>query len=160
MMQLSTSRSSPGRRLQMSDRELLRQHGNGAIGKVDAGSAQARFKIEIGCGANVFRHVGNVDLQFIAAVGALGYEHRIVKIAGRFAVDGDDGQTAKISAASNFSRIEMRNATRFGQNIVRERRAAADACGSSSPRRRRSRRVSQEPQSRGQPEDGWAWASW
>jgi hypothetical protein len=30
--------------------ELLRQHGDGAIGKVHAGAAQARFEIEIGAG--------------------------------------------------------------------------------------------------------------
>ena len=46
MMQLSTRRSSAGRRLQMSGRELLRQHGNGAVGKVDGGAAQARFEVE------------------------------------------------------------------------------------------------------------------
>ena len=79
-------------------RELLRQHGNGAVGKVDAGAAQARFEVEIGAGAHIFGHIGDVHLQLVAAVGALGHQHRIVEVARRFAVDGDDGQAAKIAA--------------------------------------------------------------
>ena len=54
-------------------RKLLRQHGDGAIGKVDAVAAQAGFEIERGVELNVFGHVGDVDLEFVsAAVGAIG----------------------------------------------------------------------------------------
>ena len=42
--------------------ELLRQHGDGAIREVDAGSAQPRFEVEIGAGADVLGNVGNVYL--------------------------------------------------------------------------------------------------
>ena len=46
-------------------RELLRQHGDGAIGKVDAGAAEAGFEVECGAGADVFGHVGDVDLELV-----------------------------------------------------------------------------------------------
>ena len=51
--------------------ELLGQHGDGAIGKVDAGAAQARFEIEVGARADILGDVGDVDLELVAAVGAL-----------------------------------------------------------------------------------------
>ena len=88
-------------------RELLRQHGNGAIGEVDAGSAQARFEVEIGAGAHVLGHVGDVHLQLVAAaVGAFGHQDCIVEVARGLAVDGDDGQSAKIPAAL---RLQLRS---------------------------------------------------
>ena len=65
-------------------RKLLGQHGNGAIGKVDAGAAQACFEIEIGACAHILGHIGDVHLEFVAAVSALGDEDRIVEIASRF----------------------------------------------------------------------------
>ena len=45
-------------------RKLLRQHGDGTIGEVDAGAAEASFEIERGVGQNVLRYIGNVDLEF------------------------------------------------------------------------------------------------
>ena len=51
MMQLSTRRSSLGTQAADVGRELLGKHGNGAIREIDAGAAQARFKIEIRSGA-------------------------------------------------------------------------------------------------------------
>ena len=121
-------------------RELLREHGNGAIGEVDAGAAQARFEIEIGSCADVFGDVGDVDLEFVSAVGALGDENSIVEVAWRFAVDGDDGECAEIAAAVDFGVIEMGDGAGFGQHFVRKDAREAGACGSSSRRRRRSRR--------------------
>ena len=38
------------------------------------------------------RHVGDVDLKFVVAIGELAHEDGVVKVAGGFAVDGDDGQ--------------------------------------------------------------------
>ena len=49
-------------------RKFERQHGHGAIGKVDAGAAQASFLIEADAGRDVVRDVGDVDLQFVVAV--------------------------------------------------------------------------------------------
>ena len=77
--------------------ELLRQHGDGAIGEVDAGAAQTGFEIEGGAGLDVFGHVGDVDLELVAAVGAIGDENGVVEVAGGLAVDGDDGQLAKVA---------------------------------------------------------------
>ena len=51
--------------------ELLRQHGDGAIGEVDGGAAQARFEVERRTGRDVLRHVGDVDLQFVTVVRSL-----------------------------------------------------------------------------------------
>ena len=75
--------------------ELLRQHGDGAIGKVDAVPAQAGFEIEARVRLDVFGHVGDVDLQLVAAIGAIGDENCIIEIARGLAVDGDDGQGRK-----------------------------------------------------------------
>src|SRR5580692_10904385 len=62
--------------------ELLRQHGDGAIGKVDAVAAETGFEIEGGVGLDVFGYVGDVDLQLVAAVGAIGDENGVVEVAG------------------------------------------------------------------------------
>ena len=43
-------------------REFLGKHGNGAIGEIDAGSAQTGFQIEIRRGTHVLRHIGDVNL--------------------------------------------------------------------------------------------------
>ena len=79
-------------------RELLRQHGDGAIGEVDAGAAQAGFEIERGVGKNVLGHVGDVDLEFISSIGAIGDENRVIEILSGLAIDGDDGQGAEVCA--------------------------------------------------------------
>jgi len=77
-------------------RKLLRQHGNGAVGEVDAGSPEARLQVKVRSRADVLGHVGDVNLQLEASVCALGYQNRIVEIPRRLAVDGDYGQRAKI----------------------------------------------------------------
>ncbi len=99
-------------------RELLRQHGDGAVGEVNAGAAQAGFKIESGSGADVFGYVGDVNLELVAAIGAIGHQNRIVEIPRGFAVDGDDGQSAKIDPAGDSFCVEMRDAARFGQHVL------------------------------------------
>src|SRR6185437_13831983 len=93
---------------------------NGAIGEVDARAAKPRFKIEIRFWADVFRNVGDMNLKFISAVGALSYEHSIIEIARCFSVDRHNRQIAEIFAATHFRGIEMGNAARFSQHIVRE----------------------------------------
>ena len=54
--------------------KLLRQHGNGAIGEIDAGSAQARLQVKVRPRPDIFGHVGDMHLQLVAcAVGAFGH---------------------------------------------------------------------------------------
>ena len=50
-------------------RERGREHGDGAVGKVDAGAAEAGFEVERGAGADVVADVGDVDLELAVAVG-------------------------------------------------------------------------------------------
>ena len=72
--------------------ELDRQHGHGAVGEIDGGSAQARFQVDGRAFAHVVRNVGDVDLQFEIAVRHAAHGDGIVEVARGFAVDGDDGQ--------------------------------------------------------------------
>ena len=101
-------------------RKLLRQHGNCAVGKVDARTAQPRLQVKIGPFAHVLGHIGNVHLQRKAAAGALFHQHRVVKVLCRLAVDGHNGQSAKIAPLCYLCRIEMGYRTRFGQHVFRE----------------------------------------
>ncbi len=78
--------------------QILRQHGNGAIGEINGGAAQARLAIERGIALHVMRDVGDVHLQIPAVRAALDVDG-VVKIARGFAVNGDDGKIAKIAAA-------------------------------------------------------------
>ena len=96
-------------------RQFLRQHGNGAVGKVNAGAAQARFQIEVRALADVLGNVRNVDLKLVtAAIGALAYIHRIVEVLCRFAVDGDNRQPAKIRPASSFLLVKVGHGAGLG----------------------------------------------
>ena len=101
-------------------RELLRQHGNGAVGKVDAGAAQARFEIEIGAGAHILGYVGDVDLQFVAAVGAFGDEDRIVEVAAVSPSMVTMGRPRKSRRRATSASIEMGHGARFGQHVLRK----------------------------------------
>src|ERR1019366_624149 len=81
-------------------RELERQHGNGAVGEIDAVAAQTGFLIERRVGRYVLGDVGDVDLQFVVAVLELPDVDGVVEIARGFAVDGDDGKLAVVAAVS------------------------------------------------------------
>ena len=98
-------------------REFLRQHGNGAIGKIHAGAAQARFKIKVRALAHVFGYIGDMHLEFVAA-GVLDYQHCIIEIFRRLAVDGHNGESAKVPPRCNLLLIEMRQRARLGQHPV------------------------------------------
>ncbi len=89
-------------------REFERKHGHGAVGKVDAGAAQAGFLIERGVGRDVLRDVGDVDLEFEIIVSEYADEDGVVEVAGGFSVDGDDGEIAEVAAALEFARREFR----------------------------------------------------
>ncbi len=80
-------------------RELQRQHGHGAIGEIHGGAAQARLAVERRAGTNVVRHVRDVHLQKVISPGEAFHVDGVVKILGRLAVDGDDGQAAEIAPA-------------------------------------------------------------
>jgi hypothetical protein len=81
-------------------REFERQHGDGAVGEIDAGAAQAGFLIERRIGRHVLGHVGDVDLEFVVAVFELADVDGVVEIAGGFSVDGDDGKIAVVAAVA------------------------------------------------------------
>ena len=71
-------------------RELEGQHGDGTVRKVHAGPTQAGFLIEPGIGRHIMGHIGDVHLQFEVAVFEMADGDRIIEIARRFAVDGDN----------------------------------------------------------------------
>ena len=85
--------------------EVGREHGDGAVGEVDAGATEAGFEIERGAGADVVADVGDVDLEFEVAVGEGLDEDGVVEVAGGFAVDGDDGEVAEVSAGLRIPRF-------------------------------------------------------
>ena len=87
-------------------RKLERKHGHGAIGKIDAGAAQARFLIERRIRRDVVGHVGDVHLQLKVAVLQMLHDHRVVEIARRLAVDGDDGQGAEVAPFVRLRTLE------------------------------------------------------
>ncbi len=79
--------------------KLQRQHGHGAVGKINRRAPQSRLAIERRAGAHVMGHVGDVHVQQIIPIRPALHQHSIVKILGRFAVDGHDGQIAEVTAA-------------------------------------------------------------
>src|ERR1019366_7699657 len=84
-------------------REFERQHGDGAVGKIDAGAAQTGFLIERRVGSHVVGYVGDVDLQFVVAIFQLADVDGIVEIARGFAIDGDNRKLAVIAAVAQFA---------------------------------------------------------
>ena len=97
-------------------RKLLGQHGDGAIGEIDAGAADAGFKVEGGAGADVLGHIGDVNLKLITTMGALADEHGVVEVARGLAVDGDDGQRAEVGPAGGGVLVEVRDAAGLGED--------------------------------------------
>ena len=79
------------------------EHGDGAVGEVDGGAAEAGFEVERGAGADVVADVGDVDLELGVAVGQRRNEDGVVEVAGGLAVDGDDGEAAEVFAAGEFT---------------------------------------------------------
>src|ERR1700719_19900 len=107
------------------------EHRDGAVGKINGGAAQTGFLIERTFGANVMGDVGDVYLEMPAAVGAAFDVNSVVEIAGGFAVDGDDGEGAKIFAALVFCFGDGNGAARsflqdFGGKRVRDVMLAND----------------------------------
>jgi hypothetical protein len=83
-------------------RQFEREHGDGAVGEVDAGAAEAGFLIEGGVGRDVLSDVGDVDLEFEIIVGEHADVDGVVEVAGGFSVDGDDGERAEVAAVAEF----------------------------------------------------------
>ena len=99
----------------------MRQHGDGAIRKVNAGAADTGFEIERRAGMDILGYIGNVDLKLVTAIGALADENGVVEVACRLAVDGDDGERAEIDPLIGNVGIDnaltgVRDPTRFGED--------------------------------------------
>ena len=82
--------------------ELRGEHGDGAVGEVDAGAAEAGFEVEVGSGADVVADVGDVDLEVPGAVGVWGDVDGVIEVAGGLAVNGDDGEVAEVFALAQL----------------------------------------------------------
>src|SRR5579875_246834 len=94
------------------------KHGHSTIRKIDRGAAEARFAVEFGSAADVMSDVGDVDLQFEAAVGAARNVDGVVEILRGLAVNSDDGQVTKIAAARDVLGTDFRrNGARFGDDF-------------------------------------------
>ena len=78
-------------------REFFRQHGHGAIRKINGSAAQPRLAVQGRSAPHVMRNVGDVHLQLPVAVFEALHVHRVVKIARRFAVNRDDRQIAEVA---------------------------------------------------------------
>ena len=61
-----------------------------------------------------------MHLQLVAAAFALCDQHRVIEITGRFAVDGDYGQAAKITPSCNLLLVQMSHGARLGQYVFRK----------------------------------------
>ena len=82
-------------------RQLLGQHGHGAIGKIDGSASQTSFAVERRIPRDIVGHVGDVHLKMPASRPPFDV-YSIIEIACRFAIDGYDRQMAKIPAALAF----------------------------------------------------------
>ena len=78
-------------------RKLERKHGHGAIGKIDAGAAQAGFLIERRIRSNVVGHVGDVHLQLEVSILQMLHDHGVIEIARGLSIDSDNGQGAEVA---------------------------------------------------------------
>ena len=78
--------------------KLQRQHGNGAVRKIDRSATQSCFTVERHPRPNVMGHVRNVHLKQIIAVNQTLNVHRVVEIFGCLTVDSDNGQMTEIAA--------------------------------------------------------------
>src|SRR5579864_8734135 len=79
------------------------QHGHGAVGKVDRVAAQAGLPVKPRVLGHVVGDIGNVHLQLEVAVVQPAHDHGIIKVAGGFAVNGDNGQGAVVAPLLQFA---------------------------------------------------------
>ncbi|EKY03413.1 hypothetical protein HMPREF9120_02729 [Neisseria sp. oral taxon 020 str. F0370] len=79
-------------------REVFRQHGDNAAGKVDAGGAFVGVAVDGFARADVVADVGDGDDQTVVAALFFGV-NGVVEIAGGGTVDGDQRQFAQVFAA-------------------------------------------------------------
>ena len=99
-------------------RKLLRQHGDGAVGEVDAVAAEAGFEIERGAGQNVLRRRRRCGpatrSRRRGRVHARGQRRQ-----NRFAVSPSMvtmGSDAEVGSAGGFGGIEMGDGAGFGED--------------------------------------------
>ena len=88
----------------------LRQHGDDAVGQIDAGGALVGFAIERRFLADEVRDVGDVHAQPPETVFEMDQRDGVVEIAGVDGVDGDDGFGGQIDAAARSIRRTFRPA--------------------------------------------------
>jgi hypothetical protein len=101
--------------------EFEREHGHGAVGEINGGAALARFFVDGGAVFNILGNICNVDLKFIVAAGQAADEDRIIKVAGGFTVNGDNGQIAEVAAAGEFLwRNDRADLLRFFEHGLRK----------------------------------------
>src|ERR1700730_10453742 len=112
-------------------RELQRQHGHSAIGKVDAGATQSCLLIESRIGCDVVSHVRYVDLEFVIVAFDLPDSYRVVEVACRLAVDSVNRESAELTPLFNFGRRDhgfhvLRFVEHFRRKMVRYMKFADD----------------------------------
>ena len=105
--------------------KLERQHGDSAVRKVDAGAAQACFRVDGAARFHVVADVGDMHLERVVAVGQAIHPHGIVEISRGFAVDGDDVERAEIAAAFQVFGVDGGGHPfglfhHFGRKLVRQ----------------------------------------
>ena len=111
-------------------RELQRQHGHGAVGEIDGSAPQARLAVQGGAGLDVVGHIRDVNVEQVVAPSQALDVHRIVKVLRGLAVDGDDGQAAKVAAALAVALGDvLRRRRRPPPAHRRESGAAGGTCG-------------------------------
>src|SRR5207237_2156177 len=67
---------------------------------------------------HVVGHVGDVDLKQVVSVGQALHVDRVVKIFGGLAVDGHDGERAKVAPAFSVKLgSKLRRGLRLGQHL-------------------------------------------
>ena len=105
--------------------KFQRQHGHGAVGEIDGGSAQPRLAVERHAGTNIMGDVGDVHLENIVAVEESLDVNGVVEIFCRLAVYRHNGKRAKIPPPFAFRlgdvlRLHARISQHFGGKAMRQ----------------------------------------
>ena len=105
----------------------FRQHGDDAVGQVNACAAVAGLAVQGGARTNEVRHVGNVDPQPPMAAGSCFQRNRVVEVAGVNRIDRDD--RLRRSGRADPGAIDSSNllgiAAGFVQGVFGEMRRAS-----------------------------------
>ena len=103
-------------------RQLLRQHGNDAVGQVDARAAPVRLAVERRVGEDVVRDIGDVHAEQPVLVATLERDG-VVEVARGHRVDRDDrGRLPQIEALARLLRTGRFERLGFVPRLLREAR--------------------------------------